>query len=304
MRKVIITYIALLLLTVGSVHAQSVPFVNFNGDARTAAMGNAGSVLPGAFAVRQNMAATVLSAEKAQVGASYLSWQPNAIQSTNINVGGYYNTGKITIGAGFSHNGYDKMELTNEFGVPTETVTPKDMMVELGLGIGFTSNLSGGVALRFINSDIGVDKASAVGIDLSLMYALDKLRAGLTVSNIGSAVKYRDIEYNLPSRAKLGLAYQLVDVDKHSLQAAADVGYQFVSDYSGVLGGVGAEYLFNNMVAVRGGYHFADKAIGASYASVGAGVRVSVVGLDFAYLVAGNDSPVNNSFVITGRISF
>ncbi len=304
MRKVILIYIALLLLTIGSAHAQSVPFVNFNGDARSAAMGNVGSVLPGAFAVRQNMAATLLSPEKAQAGISYLSWQPNAIHSSNINVGGYFNAGKVTIGAGLSQNGYDKIELTDQHGAPTETVTPKDMMVELGLGIGFTSNLSGGLSLRFINSDIGVDKASAVGIDLSLMYALDKLRAGLTVSNVGSAVKYKDEEYALPSRAKLGLAYQLVDANQHSLQAVADVGYQFVTDYSGVLGGVGAEYFFNNMIAVRGGYHFADKAIGASYASIGAGVRVSVVGIDFAYLVADADSPANNSFVVSGKISF
>ena len=82
------------------------------------------------------------------------------------------------------------------------------------------------------------------------------------------------------------------------------MGYQFVKDYSGVMVGAGAEYLFNNMVAVRGGYHFADDAIGASYVSVGVGLCMSIVGVDVAYLIAGSDNPVGGSFVITGSVSF
>lgn len=304
MRKLTSTFIALLLLSFGSLFAQSVPFVNFNTDARTAALGGAGSVLPGAFSVRQNMAAATKGTEKAQIGVSYLSWQPDFSNASNINVGGYYNTGKLTIGAGFSNNSYDKITLTDDFGNETNTVTPKDMMAELGIGISFTSNFSGGLSLRFINSDIGVEKASTVGIDASVLYAYNKLKAGATISNIGGSVKYGDEKHNLPARAKLGIAYQVLEADKHTLQAVADAGYQFVKEYSGVMVAAGAEYMYNNMIAVRGGYHFADKSIGSSYATVGAGIRASIVGLDFAYLIAGNDNPISNSFVITGKVSF
>lgn len=306
MKKTIISFITILLISTGSIFAQSVSFVNYNNDARMAAMGNAGSVLPGAFAVRNNAASIVMAEDvNSELGFSYLSWQPNAVSASSIDFAGFYKLGKFGISAGINHTGFQAYDVTDEFGSIRESIKPSDLLAEIGVAYQIAPSLGLGVSVRYINSKLGDDaKGSTIGADISMVYRADKLHAGLSLSNLGGKIGYGNEEYALPSRVKLGVAYELVDVDKHNLQAVADIGYQFVKEYDGAIVGIGAEYLFNQMIAVRGGYHYADKAIGASHASIGAGVRVSVVGFDFAYLIAGNDSPVNNSFMLTGRISF
>ncbi|MDH6354031.1 hypothetical protein M2132_000351 [Dysgonomonas sp. PH5-45] len=61
----------------------------------------------------------------------------------------------------------------------------------------------------------------------------------------------------------------------------------FKEELKEVMWSIGAEYLYNNQFAIRGGYYYENKEKGnRNYFSVGAGFKMSVFQLDAAYLIS------------------
>jgi hypothetical protein len=59
---------------------------------------------------------------------------------------------------------------------------------------------------------------------------------------------------------------------------------------------IGGEYWYNNQFALRSGYFYEDKSKGSRrYFTVGAGVKYSVLQLNFSYLAGSNNSPLANT---------
>lgn len=161
-----------------------------------------------------------------------------------------------------------------------------------------------------------------------------KLTVGIMINNIGGKLSYginNRADY-LPTTLKLGTMHttELDEYNKISFGIEASKlltpspqfnsqGARFTntskSIVSAMLGsfgdapggfaeeireiaiGTGAEYWYDNMFAVRGGYfHESTTKGGRQYVSLGLGIKYSVIGLDFAYLVATTrNSPLANS---------
>lgn len=71
--------------------------------------------------------------------------------------------------------------------------------------------------------------------------------------------------------------------------------------------GVGLEYWYNNLFALRGGYFYESKTKGnRQYFNVGVGLKYNSFGLDFSYLAAvgGRNSPLANTLRFTLRFTF
>ena len=67
----------------------------------------------------------------------------------------------------------------------------------------------------------------------------------------------------------------------------ADAPGGAVEELREIYGGIGIEYCYNQQFSVRAGYHYEDKYKGnRSYATLGAGFRMSVFSLDAAYLIS------------------
>ena len=65
-------------------------------------------------------------------------------------------------------------------------------------------------------------------------------------------------------------------------------------------GRVGAEYRCGGIAALRGGYRLGDRSAGEQrYGSVGAGLRWKYVAADAAYLLAGESSPLHDTWMLT-----
>ncbi|GHT49347.1 hypothetical protein FACS189440_14930 [Bacteroidia bacterium] len=296
-------YFAIIMLigVVTLAQGQSVPFLNFFSDARTAAMGNAGFAVASPFAVNRNMAAILLNdAYSTEIGASYLSWQPQVTNSTLINAAGYTQYGNAGFAAGIRYNTLDAIETTDEQGNVIGSFSPSEYAMEVGFGYRINPAIALGASLRYISSDLGGEKkASAIAADISALYNSKNLSAGVGFSNVGSKIDYGNSEYALPARIQSGIACRLLDKEEHSVLGVVDAAYQLSSENKGLLGGIGAEYTYKNLASLRTGYHFEDESVGASYATVGCGVHLSGFSVNFAYILASNNNPMNQSMIIS-----
>ncbi|GHU69347.1 hypothetical protein FACS189413_08100 [Bacteroidia bacterium] len=280
---------------------QAVPFLNSFSDARTAAMGHAGYVLPSAFAVHRNTAAMMSGyAPATEVAISYLLWQPQSANTSLINAGGYTRFNNFGLAAGFRYNTMPAIEKTDEHGNAMGTFAPSEYVAEAGLAYKINSVFSAGAAFRYIVSDMGgAKKGAAFAADISLLYNHKNLSAGLGLSNFGSKIGYGSSAYGLPTRINGGGAYCYSMKEKHALTGVLDVAYQLSSGYAGLASGIGAEYTYNDFVSARTGYHLESNPIGSSYATLGCGVHFAGFVFDFAYLIAGNNNPMSQTMIFS-----
>lgn len=69
--------------------------------------------------------------------------------------------------------------------------------------------------------------------------------------------------------------------------------------------GAGFEYWYNNLFALRGGYFYENPNNGdRKYLTLGAGVRVNVIGVDFSYIYADQNSPLANTMRFSMLVNF
>src|SRR5690554_5039732 len=239
-----LVFLALVVCTYG----QGVAFLNAPSDARSAAMGNTGYVLASPFAVNYNSALIMLESEPSVgVGVSLLLWQPQAVDGTLYNAAVYKKFKKWGIMGGFRSNKYGEITKSDENGTPYDTFVPSELDFSLGIAYAINPSISIGVSLRHVSSKIDEDvKSSSMASDISLLYSRESFRLGLGISNVGSKIDYGNVTYDLPTRIKTGGTYLFRFNKKHDLVTSADVYYQLTTNYSGLAGGWGAEYNFNN----------------------------------------------------------
>jgi hypothetical protein len=103
------------------------------------------------------------------------------------------------------------------------------------------------------NSQIG---GSSIAFDIGTLYDIAILRShiGVSLNNIGKDIKYLQEQYSIPTALRFGV---LVDIMKEANnQLITTLQVSRLNDAEEQYN-LGAEYLFNNMIALRGGYKFA-----------------------------------------------
>lgn len=183
-----------------------------------------------------------------------------------------------------------------------------DMAVDLG----YARRISGNWAVGLVGRYSHLKSADAVAVDLCAAYArvLDwtgryaMLRAGARLANLGGYVG--DSGYTLPTSLTAGAALDTYLSDAHEVTVGADLGYSFnLSAARGFLLSVGAEYNLMQLVQLRAGYHYGERAAYCpSFASVGAGVRFLHLRLDFAYLFAKRRTVLRNTYSLSFGLDF
>lgn len=290
-------------ISIHSLSAQSaVDFVNINPDAHTMAMANTGSVMYATpFAIWNNSSSVVYSEQKCDFAASYGVWQPGSSANNNIAVAGYGNiTNNLAITAGVKYFTHQTYNLTDEAGTIIGDFTPKELSAGVGVAYKISKQFSAAVNFNYIMSDLGGTKtAGAFAGDIGLNYQTKAINVGLTASNLGTKVNYGgETAYSLPANVKLGVGKTCELGEKQTLTANIQAGMTF--EQSAFFAGIGAEYAFDDMIFVRTGYHYGDKAKTIpSYASVGLGAKFCGVAVNVAYLISGASSPINNSFNVS-----
>jgi hypothetical protein len=187
-----------------------VPFLTIAPDSRAGAMGDAGvATTPDVYSQHWNPAKFAFIDGNAGIGISYSPWLRNLVPDINIAyLAGYKRIDtKQVISASLLYSSLGDVPFTDDFGNLQRTFNPNEFAIDAGYSRLFTDNLSGGIAFRFIYSNLtggfysggtatrpGISFAADVSTyyqkKISLFSKDGQLGLGLNFSNIGTKMSY------------------------------------------------------------------------------------------------------------------
>lgn len=213
---------------------------------------------------------------------------------------------------GFSLKAFDFGDIpvtTNQDmdGESGETFAPTFVTTGLTYSKRLTEAISVGLTAKLIHESIPRASATAGALDIGIQYhqlgGISGLSMGVAVKNIGTDIKYtgsaflRDARdagsagnnfrevptasHNLPATIELGLGYKYNLAETSSLLFSGNFQNE---NYGEDLYRLGAEYSFNNLIALRGGYLMSavDSDDELYTFSLGVGLHSKVGGADLA----------------------
>ncbi len=261
------------------VGSTAAPFLNIGVGSKAIAMG-------GAFTATANDVTSLYwnpagAAKSLTSGAYFSHTQWFADISLNW-AGAMLNLGGMGIVGGYvTYLDYGEIEVTTlrEPDGTGEMYNAKDMAMGLTYAYNLTDRFSIGGSMKYITQQIWNSSASTVAFDLGVLFQSDiyGLRIGATITNFGGDMTMdgkdllvlHDIDPNnfgnndqilarlktdafpLPLTFKVGLAMDVINMPMHKITVGVDALHP--NDNSESLN-IGGEYVFNNMIALRGGY--------------------------------------------------
>lgn len=189
--------------------------------------------------------------------------------------------GMGSLGMSITYLDYGEMEVTTlaEQDGTGEFFSANDMALALTYAMNLTDRFSIGGTIKYVNQKIWNSSASGVGMDLGVLFLSDiyGLRIGASITNFGTDMQIdgkdlyvqHDIDPNnfgnndqilatlntdafpMPLTFRVGLAMDVLDLEDHRFTLGVDALHP--NDNAESLN-VGAEYVFNNLIAIRAGY--------------------------------------------------
>ena len=343
----------------------SIPFLRINPDGRAGGMGDVGiAISPDASSIYHNNSKLAFAEDKSGLAITYTPWLKALVGDMFIgHVAGYNRLDDIqAISGSFRFFNMGSIQFTDESGINLQEFNPHELAIDLGYARRLSDNLSAGLTLKYIYSNLAkgqstatsgdINAANAVAADLSVFYTTDldqngrdaNLSIGGAITNIGNKVSYTedDIKDFIPINLGVGAAYSLSIDDYNEIMVAFDINKLLVptpdtlfaggdpaypdhrekSLFSGMFGSfsdapggaseefkeltysLGAEYWYNKQFSVRAGYFHENRLKGnRQYITVGLGVKYSMLGLNFSYLVPTSSGTTANPLENTLRFS-
>ncbi|HUI31642.1 MAG TPA: PorV/PorQ family protein [Candidatus Acidoferrales bacterium] len=227
-----------------------------------------------------------------------------------------YNLGGMgTAGFSFIASDYGDMKVTtvdNPNGTG-QLFTATDIAFSLGYAINLTDNFAIGFNPKIIYQSIWEASATGFAMDLGILYKtpFDGIVLGMSISNFGTKMQMQgqsllvtydpDVNttgnngkipaylgtdaWSLPLNFRVGLAYSPISTDMHQLTLDVDAIHPN-DNYESV--NVGAEYVFDNLIAIRGGYKSLFLRDSEESFTLGFGLKHALMGnvafsFDYAY---------------------
>ncbi len=225
----------------------SVPFLTIAPDARAAGLGDAG-VASSADVNSQywNVAKYAFIERKGGFALTHTPWLRNLIPDINLGyVSGYYRIDdKNVVSSSFRYFSLGTITYSSIRGGPViGQYDPFEFALDAGYSRLFTDHLSGGMAIRYIRSDLTSGQTTADGQstqagqsvagDLTLYYQNDismgqtrgQWALGMNISNIGTPVSYTEdaTKTPIPTNLRLGGRFEFYVNDNHSFALIADM---------------------------------------------------------------------------------
>lgn len=154
-----------------------------------------------------------------------------------------------------------------------------------------------GVSGKIIQSNLFNTElsASSFAFDIGTLYdiAMLKSRIGVSLTNIGKDLQYINETYSLPTALRFGVLVDVIKEEDHAMVTTLQVTRLNDADeqYN-----VGAEYMVNNLFALRGGWKF---AYDQENVTGGFGIKLGSFGIDGKF-----DYGYNNFTYLPGTHSF
>ena len=343
----------------------AVPFLTITPDSRAGAMGESGvATKPDVYSLHWNVSKLAFLEDNSGFSISYTPWLSKLVPDISL----AYLTGYSKINdnsawsAALRYFSLGNIQFTDEQGETLGEYDPNEYAFDLGYGMKFNDNLSGGIAMRYIYSNLTggqtvagylTEAGRSFAVDLSAYYQAElndngEWAVGLNISNIGTKISYTgtDDKDFIPMNLKFGGRYSMDIDDYNNFSVSFDINkllvptppyygtdtltneeiivagqdpdvsvvsamFQSFGDAPGgiteewreLMYSLGFEYWYNNQFAFRGGYfHEHNFKGGRKYFTMGAGLKMNVFALDFAYLVTASQnvrSPLENTMRFT-----
>ena len=227
-----------------------------------------------------------------------------------------YNLGGMgTVGFSFTSSSYGDMKVTT-VDQPEGTgqiFNASDVAFSLGYAINLTDNFAIGFNPKVIYQSIWEANAMGFAMDLGVQYKtpFDGIMLGMSISNFGTKMQMQgnttlvtyvqdatttginnkipanlSTDYwSLPLIFRVGLAYSPISTEKNKLTFAVDAIHPS-DNYESI--NVGGEYVFDDIIALRGGYKSLFLSNSEESFSLGFGLKQILLGnvavkLDYAY---------------------
>lgn len=214
-----------------------VPFLTIAPDSRAGGMGDAGvATSPDVYSNHWNPAKFAFIDGESGLGISYSPWLRNLVPDINIAYLAAYKRidTKQVVSASLLYSSLGDVPFTDDFGNLERTFTPNEFAIDAAYSRLFSENFSGGIAFRFIYSNLtggtysgGVATKPGLSLaadisgyyhkNLSIFSKNGTIAAGLNFSNIGNKMSYSDSQTSdfIPMNMRIGTS-ATVDLDNYN----------------------------------------------------------------------------------------
>ncbi|HKK43046.1 MAG TPA: type IX secretion system outer membrane channel protein PorV [Bacteroidales bacterium] len=222
-----------------------VPFLTIAPDSRAGGMGDAGvATSPDVYSMHWNPAKFAFIDGESGVGLSYSPWLRNLVPDINIAyLSGYKRIDtRQVLSASLIYSSLGDVPFTDDFGNLERTFKPNEFAIDAGYSRLFNEHLSGGIAFRFIYSNLtGGSYAGGLATKPGTSFAADisgyyhknvtyfdkdgELAFGLAFTNIGSKMSYSDAQTSdfIPMNMRLGTAATIQLDEYNKITATIDL---------------------------------------------------------------------------------
>ncbi len=234
----------------------AVPFLMIAPDSRAGAIGEAGVAMDnGANATHWNLAGLAFTEKKFGVALSYTPWLRALVPDINLSyLSGYANLGERAgvVAASIRYFTLGKIEFTDDNAIKYGEFNANEFAIDAGYSRKVTGNLSAGVSLRFIYSNLAANAlvgsfetrpGVSVAGDASLLYDKDfeaggtpfNFRWGINLSNIGAKISYTNSSNRdfIPTNLRTGIALTGAVDEYNKVTVTADVNKLMVPSEGG-----------------------------------------------------------------------
>lgn len=227
----------------------AIPSLSIAPDAVGGAMGDVGAATrPDNMSQYWNPAKYAQSESNGGFSISYTPWLRKIVNDIDlVYLSGFYRpTDKTAIGASFRYFTMGEIQLTGQPGwggepIDQGTAKPYELALDASFSMLLSEYWSGGVALRFIYSDLfngafdedEYTSAKAIGADIAFSYrrpvqtgaTTSYVGLGMSISNIGNKVSYDNdrTQQFIPTNFRFGGSFEYAFDDYNRVQFAADI---------------------------------------------------------------------------------
>ena len=227
-----------------NVVTSAVPFLRISPDARAGGMGDLG-VATSADANSQfyNVAKYTFASQPSGLAVTYTPW----LKDLGLNdvylasLAGYYQLDESqSISGSLRYFSLGNIQFTDNLGNDLNSFRPREFALDAGYSRKLSDNLSLGVALRYINSNLAGGQAvngvsykagNAVAGDIGLYYNSvgedgGGFAAGLALTNLGSKISYTSDATQkdfIPANFALGATYTFINNEVNKLTFGLDI---------------------------------------------------------------------------------
>jgi len=224
----------------------AVPFLIISPDARAGGMGDAGvASFADANSIHWNASKLAFVDKKMGFAISYTPWLRKLVPDINLAYVSFYTKlkGDQTIGGSLRYFSLGNITFTDNTGNEIGQFNPAEYAIDLAYARKLSENLSGGIALRFIHSNLtggilvennATKAGNSVAADISATYRNQDIEIGgkdatfafgLNISNIGSKISYTEtgVKDFIPINLRLGPALTLKLNEYNDLTFLVDI---------------------------------------------------------------------------------